>query len=111
MSIKQIEIRDDEGNVVAAIGPDGTIAGDVTAADQALEILLKLPNCAAINAAKSAVSHIVRRLIEDKELRYRIGVGTETYEKVTHAASLLFGQPVDEVREKIIPGSAAIHRS
>jgi hypothetical protein len=68
------------------------------------------PDLIKIEACEAAIIHVLNRVHRDKEVRYLLGCGTEAFSLLTKAAALLIGTPVDEVREKLIPGSADIHR-
>lgn len=52
-----------------------------------------------IEAAQKAVSHVLKRMNADAELRYRIGSGTESYELLTKAAATLFDEPLETVQK------------
>ena len=57
-----------------------------------------------------ALSYVLNRISNNAEVQNLIGCGTETYERLTEAYSLVTGESLDEVREEFIPGSASIHR-
>jgi len=57
-----------------------------------------------------ALTYVLARISHDKDVRNLLGVGTETYSRLTKAYSLVTGESVDEVRDRVIPGSASIHR-
>jgi hypothetical protein len=52
-----------------------------------------------IELAKKAISHVLRRIRDDKATRYQIGFGTQSFALLTEAAAALFDEPVDKVRE------------
>lgn len=52
-----------------------------------------------IDAAQRAVKHVLERIKEDPPTRYQIGFGTQSYELLTKAASVLFETPIEKVRE------------
>ena len=52
-----------------------------------------------IEKSKKALWYLVERIRWDESLRYRLGYGTEAFERVTDAAASLFEQPVAKVRE------------
>lgn len=52
-----------------------------------------------LDAAQRAVKHLLERIKEDQATRYQIGFGTQSYELLTRAASVLFDTPVEKVRE------------
>jgi hypothetical protein len=60
---------------------------------------------------QKAIDHVLFRIRDEANVSNFLGVGTESYSLLTNAKALLTNQPVDEVREEILPGSAAIHRS
>ena len=59
---------------------------------------------------QSAIAHVLSRIREDDKVRYHLGVGTESFSRLTKAYAALTGEPIDRVRNFVIPGSAAIHR-
>lgn len=64
----------------------------------------------ALEASRLAISKLLQRIREDERVRFLLGVGTRSYEQLTDAASKLWLEDVDKLRDSFIPGSAAIHR-
>lgn len=54
---------------------------------------------------------VLRRIKEEPCLCNLIGPGTESYERLTQLYADLTIQNVDTVREKVCPGSAALHHN
>jgi hypothetical protein len=61
-------------------------------------------------ACKRAINYLLVQIRDRDNVRELLGVCTESYSLLTHAAALLWDQPVDKVREQFIPGSATFHR-
>ncbi len=59
---------------------------------------------------RNAIDHALLQIKMNQSVSYMLGVGTETYEQLTGAKAALLGMPVDEIRDEIFPGSAAVHR-
>ena len=64
-----------------------------------------------LKLAEKALLATLKRIQSVPAVGYHIGAGSSTFELVTAAFSAINGQPVDEVRENIMPGSAAISSS
>jgi UDP-2,3-diacylglucosamine pyrophosphatase LpxH len=60
---------------------------------------LKLANA----AANAAISHFLKVIAEDPEKFFLMGDGTESWAKLTDAASALWGIPVEEIRGDFRP--------
>lgn len=63
-----------------------------------------------LDQVAGAIEHTLERIKHDDIVRRRIGVCTETFEVLTAAYAEIQDLPVDQVRDGILPGSAAIHR-
>ena len=61
---------------------------------------------AKVEASKRAVNHVLKRIRDDHKVGYLLGAGTETYERLTEAGAVLSDVDVNELRERILPGSA-----
>src|ERR1035438_3624124 len=57
-----------------------------------------------------ALSYVLNRISNNAEVQNLLGLGTESFERLTQAYSLVTGESVDEVREEFIPGSSSVHR-
>jgi hypothetical protein len=64
-----------------------------------------------LKLAQKALLSVTRRIQNCKEIGYHMGAGTATFEYVTGALAAINGQPVDEVRENTVKGSASISAS
>jgi hypothetical protein len=64
----------------------------------------------AVRASISAIGRVLNRIKVDEQIRYKMGAGSETFERLTKAESLITGRDVEEIRNYIIPGSADLHR-
>lgn len=51
------------------------------------------------DAAKKAISHVLKRIRNDKGTAHVLGVGTESFSLLTEAASKLYGEPIVKLRE------------
>jgi hypothetical protein len=63
-----------------------------------------------IEKARKAIVHVLNRIRSDEKVRYYLGAGTESFEQLTGAYASLCDLPVDDVRNRYIPGSADLHR-
>jgi len=64
-----------------------------------------------IKIARKAVLHTLKRIQTDKDIAYKMGPGSASFELLTAACAVLCDQSVDEVRNNVIPGSAGIPQS
>ena len=58
-----------------------------------------------LRVAQVALLRALKRIQNDKEVAYKLGTGTSTYDGLTAAFSAISGQPLEQVRRNIIPGS------
>lgn len=56
-------------------------------------------------ACKDAVLHVLRVICDDPRKFYLMGDMTGAYEKLTLAAALVWGEPVDDIRKNFRPES------
>jgi hypothetical protein len=63
-----------------------------------------------LKLCKDALYYVLIRIRDDKKVAYLLGAGTETFSRLTSAYAAVMDEPVDTIRELIIPGSAALHR-
>lgn len=67
-------------------------------------------NVKTLELCENAIAHVLSRIQDDKDVRFYLGAGTEAFGKLTAAYAALTLRPVNFVRNKIIPGSAAMYR-
>lgn len=80
-------------------------------AKAAMEELRELRNQrATLELCNSAIVHVLARIQGDAKVRYQLGEGSQCYDLLTEAAAKLSGEDLDGLRDRIIPGSAPIHR-
>lgn len=60
--------------------------------------------------AKHAIGHVLQRIRDDKDVRYRLGAGTQSFGQLTEAYALLTGQAASDVREQFIRGSSCLYQ-
>ena len=58
---------------------------------------------------KRAINHVLCQIRDREDVQYLLGCGTQSYGLLTEAAAALDGEPVDQVRNNLIPGSGEIH--
>ena len=56
-----------------------------------------------LEQAKTAIVHTLRRISEDLDAGYRMGMGSQTFSLLTEAAATLFNEPVEKVRRAFAP--------
>jgi hypothetical protein len=61
-----------------------------------------------LNACQLAIAHVLRRIKTEKDVGFHLGVGTQAFKLLTEAFARLTGEPVADVRDRIIPGSGDI---
>ncbi len=61
--------------------------------------------------AEEAILYALRRIQKDKDIQAYFGVGTTTFDYLTAAYSELADEPLDKVRDQVIPGSSDIPHS
>lgn len=71
----------------------------------------QMDGCEPIEQAKKALSHLIRVMGENPHLAYYLGPGSQSFSLVTEAAATLFGQTVEQVRERAINPHAAEPRA
>lgn len=49
--------------------------------------------------AKKAISHVLDRILDDKDIANRMGLGSQSFALLTEAAATLFDMPLKEVRQ------------
>lgn len=93
---------------INAIATSQTHSLDADAAR--LMIVLLEAQREAILSAQKAIATMLIRIKTDEKVRYHISELTQSYAVLTEAYSLLTGQPVEQVRDRIIPDSGALLR-
>jgi hypothetical protein len=63
----------------------------------------------AIIESRLAIRHVLSRIKEDAEIQNRMGLATETFERLTRAAALLFGETQATIADRFITGSSDFH--
>jgi hypothetical protein len=61
------------------------------------------PDKEPIEHAKRAVSHVLKRIRDDANVGYYLGLGTQTFHELVQAAAALFGEPVEKVQANFTP--------
>jgi hypothetical protein len=56
-----------------------------------------------LELARAAISHVLNAIAYDPRKYWLLGVGTESYAKLTTAGAALFDQPLEKVRESCRP--------
>ena len=64
-----------------------------------------------IKVARKAVQSVLRRIKEDEKVRYHLGAGSETYDRLTAAEAALGDLDLNKVKDTVIPGSSRIPHS
>lgn len=60
---------------------------------------LEMEGMAPLEQAKKAIVHTLEQIRNKPEVGYYLGELTETFGLLTEAAAILFGEPVEKVRE------------
>jgi hypothetical protein len=63
-----------------------------------------------LSLCQRAIDHVLVRIQENEKTRYYLGAGTESFARLTEAYAALHDEPVDDVRNQVIPGSAGLHQ-
>lgn len=63
-----------------------------------------------LERAGDAIAHALGQIGSNERVAREIGVCTETFDRLTSALADIQDKPVEEVRESVLPGSAAFHR-
>lgn len=63
----------------------------------------------AERAAVSAIGYVLGRIRDDRDIRNRMGVATESFDRLTKAYAELTGQAKADVCERFIKGSSEMH--
>jgi len=58
--------------------------------------------------ARRAVLHVLMLIRKSPAVRNELGAGTESFDLLTAAASVLTNEPLLKIREHVAPGSAAL---
>ena len=61
-----------------------------------------------LNACQLAIVQVLNRIKTSKDLACHLGFGTRSFKLLTEAFARLSGEPVADVRERVIPGSGSI---
>lgn len=77
--------------------------------DMRQSLVHRADNIEAQNLATVAIYAVLNRIRRESNLQLEIGRDSLTFATLTKALAKLTGRNVDEVREAIIPGSAALH--
>jgi hypothetical protein len=65
----------------------------------------EMEGLAPLEQAKKAIGYALRRIRDEWQIGYHMGYGTQAFALLTEAASTLFGEDLDKVREKFCPRS------
>jgi len=59
-----------------------------------------------LKVAQRAICTTLKRIGKDKDVAYKLGPGSQTFDELTAAFSELTGQPLEKIRNDVSPGSA-----
>ncbi len=61
-----------------------------------------------ITLSRLAIRSVLVRIKEDKDIRYHIGAGTQTFNRLCVAFAALESESLEKVMDAVIPGSSAV---
>lgn len=64
-----------------------------------------------IKIAQRAIYHVLNYIRQDPAARNVFGVATESFDLLTAAGAALSGEPVNQVRDYVLPGSSQMHQT